>query len=344
MRSISTKANLKRAFLFFAAYGLVTYVIRLYMYTFYSADYINYHNDDSRGGMLQYACEGVYQLDPLAAPAHAGPPASDSHSAPLLFIGILSGQKNVLRRLAIRETLFQHPLVLNKLIAVKFFLGCSSPTYTSCADEETVYEDIVFILNHRDAYRQISKKSLAIITYAAKNTEAKFIMKMDDDSFIIPDRLLGSFTCIPKDVSFLWGNIAVNNRPERDSSISWYLTYEEYSWDFFPPFAFGAGYAVDRKIADFILKNENNLPILPLEDVATGLYVEKARSAGLKVVYMHAFGVSNFRSYHCGAIVVTHYVTPEEYRCMWRRYHVEKKKYWCRCSSMISFTERFFWS
>ena len=117
MRSISTRANLKRAFYVIVAYVIVSYGIRLFLS---ASRHIpgfgsTYQNDDSRGaGWIQYACEDVYRPNPADAL-----PASGSHVEPLLFIGVLSGQANVQRRQALRETLFQHPLVVNKLILVK---------------------------------------------------------------------------------------------------------------------------------------------------------------------------------------------------------------------------------
>ena len=52
--------------------------------------------------------------------------------------------------------------------------------------------------------------------------------------------------------------------------------------------------------------------------------MEAAKAEGYNVTYVNASGVTNFRSDDCGSMVITHYVPPASYRCMWANYYAKQ--------------------
>ena len=121
-----------------------------------------------------------------------------------------------------------------------------------------------------------------------------------------------------------WGSLAVGLTPHRGADSPWQLTEAEFAESSFPTFAFGVGYVMDRALALYVASRADRLRILPLEDVSSGVWVDQAKRDGYTVYYVHAGGVTNFRSSDCGSIIVTHYVPPKNYRCMWATYYAKE--------------------
>ena len=121
-----------------------------------------------------------------------------------------------------------------------------------------------------------------------------------------------------------WGAMAVGLTPHRHADSPWRLSNEDYAEPSFPTFAFGVGYLLDRPLALYVAAHAEKLRLLPLEDVSAGLWVDAAKADGYNVIYASAGGVTNFRSDDCGSMVITHYVPPASYRCMWANYYAKQ--------------------
>ena len=89
-------------------------------------------------------------------------------------------------------------------------------------------------------------------------------MKSDDDTFVHVERMASMLSSKKKKKGLYIGKIAWNAGPIRYNDHKWYMSYEDFPGQMYPPFAFGPGYVISRDVAEHIisLKNEKKLKVL----------------------------------------------------------------------------------
>ncbi|KAL0699973.1 hypothetical protein Bca4012_056095 [Brassica carinata] len=165
---------------------------------------------------------------------------------------------------------------------------------------------------------------------ATEVDSAKFIMKTDDDAFVRVDEVLLSLSMINNTRGLIYGLINSNSQPIRNPDSKWYISYEEWPEEKYPPWAHGPGYIVSRDIAESVSKlfKEGNLKMFKLEDVAMGIWIADLRKHGLEPHYEND---GRIISEGCkDGYVVAHYQSPAEMTCLWRKYQETKRSICCR--------------
>ena len=83
-----------------------------------------------------------------------------------------------------------------------------------------------------------------------------------------------------EDPYLLLGHLFCNYKPVRDPKDKWYVSYEMYKEDIFPPYLQGGAYLMARQAALSIWNNAMKIPMMPMEDTfVTGIV---AKLAGLE--------------------------------------------------------------
>eukprot|EP00850_Spirogloea_muscicola_P012374 SM000079S22492 [mRNA] locus=s79:532339:536090:+ [translate_table: standard] len=262
---------------------------------------------------------------PLAPPArHAVLEQSDKLKSPPLrdgpvemFIGILSSSNHFAERAAVRKTWMQHPLIRNGDVVARFFLAMhpSKQVNLEVRKESELYGDLV-IVPFIDRYDLVVLKTIEICKYGVKNVSAKYVMKVDDDTFVRVDTVLAEVKGTYLEDGLYMGNINEFHKPLREGK--WAVTEEEWPEATYPPYANGPGYIITRDIALFIarMSRGNNLRIFKMEDVSMGMWVGQfGQHTNETLHYVH-----NWRFCQFGCIedyFTAHYQSPRQMICMW---------------------------
>ncbi|KAJ0253260.1 Beta-1,3-galactosyltransferase GALT1 [Hirschfeldia incana] len=269
--------------------------------------------------------EHVVDLEALKAP-----PLSPLRPLDLV-IGVFSTANNFKRRMAVRRTWMQYDDVRSGRVAVRFFVGLHKSPIVNLElwNEARTYGDVQ-LMPFVDYYSLISWKTLAICIFGTEVDSAKFIMKTDDDAFVRVDEVLFSLSLINNTRGLIYGLINSDSQPIRNPDSKWYISYEEWPEEKYPPWAHGPGYIVSRDIAESVSKlfKEGNLKMFKLEDVAMGIWIADLRKHGLEPHYEND---GRIISEGCkDGYVVAHYQSPAEMTCLWRKYQETKRSICCR--------------
>ncbi|CAJ1946640.1 unnamed protein product [Cylindrotheca closterium] len=210
---------------------------------------------------------------------------SNLKSEPSIVFGILSAPNNVAARQAIRAS-------WGKEEALFFVLG--GETYTSEINLELrTFHDIVFVDAPEDYRSGLTRKTMLILHFfhhlynenckkddwETSTTCYDFLFKTDDDSYVnttqLRFELSGKDPTTGEAIAF-YGEPSVKTEPDRNTSSRFYISHEEYSAKFYPPYAFGMGYALSSPLVACVCQQMRKVrKQLPWEDVATGSLVKK---------------------------------------------------------------------
>ncbi|CAL9216217.1 unnamed protein product [Arabidopsis halleri] len=269
--------------------------------------------------------EHVVDLEALKAP-----PLSPLRPLDLV-IGVFSTANNFKRRMAVRRTWMQYDDVRSGRVAVRFFVGLHKSPLVNLElwNEARTYGDVQ-LMPFVDYYSLISWKTLAICIFGTEVDSARFIMKTDDDAFVRVDEVLLSLSMTNNTLGLIYGLINSDSQPIRNPDSKWYISYEEWPEEKYPPWAHGPGYIVSWDIAESVGKlfKEGNLKMFKLEDVAMGIWIAELTKHGLDPHYEND---GRIISDGCkDGYVVAHYQSPAEMTCLWRKYQETKRSLCCR--------------
>ncbi|XP_055333696.1 uncharacterized protein LOC129585140 [Paramacrobiotus metropolitanus] len=197
------------------------------------------------------------------------------NSPPFAFIAVHSAIHHFDLREEIRST-WGNPELLQRLGAVLlFFLGLSD---NSTVQQEVVAESArhrdVIQQNYTDHYRQLTLKHTGIFQYFTSYCDEipyQFLMKTDDDVVIDLETTL-SFL---KNLTFAMPNITksiycfhleAQEKVPRKKSFKWYITYEEYPGETYPPFCYGNGYLFTKDLVRPVYDMAVRTPQLWVDD------------------------------------------------------------------------------
>ena len=191
-----------------------------------------------------------------------------------LLIMVHSHPAHKERRHAIRETWAR--IVCNydnaAHVSLIFVLGISlrDKDNVKVKTEAKLYRDII-IGNFSDTYQTLSTKSMFSLHWAATYcTEAKFILKTDDDVYLNISRLLTELQVFNGPEPLLMG-YRYNQAPVmRDGQ--WKVDFNQFAADSFPPYCSGVAYVMSSSALRSFLTSYvqlNQKSILQIEDVFT---------------------------------------------------------------------------
>lgn len=229
--------------------------------------------------------------------------ARDLDDRGLLFIGVLSSPTNVARRDAIRDT-WGHSLPTN--VSYMFFIGHAQGGGEDVYQEAVRHGDIHFV-REKEGYTNITYKTMEIVsTYSAR-----YIMKCDDDTYVRVGHILARLNEGTPE-HWLWGYVSKGVPVQRSGKYN--MVRSQWAPSTYPPFAHGPGYVLSAPLA--LWMDAHPLPhYIQLEDVAVGIWVSRAKKAGVDVAIEHG----NFPPHGCkNNANILHYATPEKMR----EYHV----------------------
>ena len=172
-----------------------------------------------------------------------------------------------------------------------FIIGKPRSEYeeSNFAKEEKRHRDM-FMIDIPDEYRHLTYKVLGALKWVKEYCQnAKYIMKVDDDTFINTRKLPG-FLQEQSDVqNTLIGSCHDGGSPIRETDSKWYVSRDLYPPDNYKPYCQGPGYIMPRQLARDIIRISSQVSFIPMEDAYVGLCLHKL---GGKVKHLADFFLS----------------------------------------------------
>ncbi|XP_011494866.1 PREDICTED: beta-1,3-galactosyltransferase 6 [Ceratosolen solmsi marchali] len=172
-----------------------------------------------------------------------------------LIILVLSGPENVERRNSIRETwLSQKQTEVKNLFPIGL-IKLRLEQKQAIESENEKFKDLLLLPELLDSYGTVTKKILQSFVHVYENYDFNYLLKGDDDSFILVDKILNDLDKWQKKGSkkeLYWGYF--NGRARVKKSGPW----KEVDWflcDYYLPYALGGGYVLSYNLVKFIVKN-----------------------------------------------------------------------------------------
>ncbi|RXG69039.1 Beta-1,3-galactosyltransferase 6 [Armadillidium vulgare] len=187
-----------------------------------------------------------------------------------LVILIVSSPTNQEQRDVIRETWLSDELV----DTVHFFaIGThklSEDVNVTIQSEQKKFKDLLLLNNLEDSYHALPRKILASFIYVHFNVKYRFLLKVDDDSYVNLPKLHQTMKSIPYKQRLYWGFFDGRATPLRRGQ------WKESDWilcDRYIPYALGGGYILSDDLVSFIALNYKFLKIYKNEDVSIGTWL-----------------------------------------------------------------------
>ena len=200
--------------------------------------------------------------------------APNSDKNYLLVVIVLSSIGGVDRRNAIRDTWMEGYRNRDPPILVKFAIGTEnleSSDHIALLSEEKEYKDLLLLPYLQESYFNLTRKVLHSFIHLYHNISFTYLMKCDDDTFIVLDTLLKELAERPSlRRSYYWGffNGKANiKRKGKWKEESWFLC------DYYLPYALGGGYILSRDLVGRIVTAADGLQFYNSEDVSVGVWL-----------------------------------------------------------------------
>ena len=196
----------------------------------------------------------------------------------LLVIIILSSvdAKGRARRDIIRQTWMKSGL--GRSLLVKFSVGTlslSPSDHENLLEEMATYHDLLLLPNLQEAYTNLTRKVLESFVWVDEHLHFSYLMKCDDDTFVILDTVLRELSERDSDKGFYWGFFDGRATPKRDGK---WTEKEWFLCDHYLPYALGGGYVVSSDLVHKIAVNADGLEFYNNEDVSVGVWLSPFRA------------------------------------------------------------------
>ena len=131
---------------------------------------------------------------------------------------------------------------------------------------------------------------LSAMSWCVLNTDAPYVMKVDDDTYVniqylVRQLRLGNQPVVSQILesqgdarNYIMGAVVLDSAVVRDEEDKWFLSQLEYPSDYFPTYTSGNGYVMTRSAMKKILAASFKTDMINLEDVfITGILAREAQ-------------------------------------------------------------------
>ena len=186
------------------------------------------------------------------------------------FVLILTTPESYEMRDAIRKTWLRLPFPKEFSFVHKFAIGVSDlngETRGALITEYEEHNDLLFLTDLKESYHNLTLKVLKSFAWIAQNIDSKFVLKVDDDSFVRLGDLVLDLMKKEKYGRIYWGFF------RGDANVKTNGPWKEPNWilcDKYLPYANGGGYVLSYDLVQYISKQQNMLQLYNSEDVSVG--------------------------------------------------------------------------
>ncbi|XGW02106.1 hypothetical protein V3C99_014281 [Haemonchus contortus] len=198
---------------------------------------------------------------------------------PLIVVTVLSVANDYKKRLAIRRS-WASPMNSKEIkrgrVVVFFILSVPSwdnpRQLKELLEEQYRYRDLI-ATDLTDSYENLVQKVHACMTFHMQFCPSvPFLLKVDDDVAVHPDRLVASWIWEPGSLRRLYCSVHYNTAPIRDPYNKWYVSKDVWPFKYYPPYCNGPFYVMGNETVKEIAETSLYFAPFVMEDVFyTGL-------------------------------------------------------------------------
>lgn len=172
----------------------------------------------------------------------------------------------------------RHPLVNSGVVQARFVISDER-------DPPDARHDDFIRLPVAEDYHQLTAKVIAFMQWFKNNSNASYVMKLDDDSYPHLDLLLPHLQRIKNPLAYVGGGMSPHAPVRR------YGKWAEYNFpeDFYPPYMQGAAYMLSNELVKAITVPEFTEILLANENTTVGVRVDmenqRLKRLGQEVAY-----------------------------------------------------------
>ncbi len=194
---------------------------------------------------------------------------------------VISSPSNFENRLIIRSTWASSRLYFNRMQTV-FLIGYKADTYTNykIKAENAIFKDIVQI-DFVDSYQNLTLKTMIAMKWAATYcSNAKFVLKIDDDFVTNMPKLLSYLDRQNLNLkNTLFGYTLFNYPIDRNENSKFYVSKEDYGENYNPNFCLGGAYVFTIDLASSFFQLSKSVRFFPFEDVYLGFLMKQLNTS-----------------------------------------------------------------
>ena len=158
-------------------------------------------------------------------------------------------------------------------ILVRFAIGTeglSTEDMEAIQTEAGTHQDLLLLPNLRDSYSNLTRKVLASFAALDAQFDFSFLLKCDDDTFLLLDTIAHELRERKEKRSLYWGFFdgrAHVKRRGKWAEKTWFLC------DRYLPYALGGGYVLSHDLVRKIVAKSEHLDVYNSEDVSVGVWL-----------------------------------------------------------------------
>ena len=257
----------------------------------------------------------------------------------LVFVVVLSSVKGRERRDAIRSTWKTYIDTDDELVLLTQFvigtLGLLSADLDTLRQEQELNHDLILLPHLKESYSNLTLKVLESFIWADRNVKFSYLLKCDDDSFVMLHLIAEELSERVSTKSLYWGFFDGRASPKK---IGKYIEKDWFLCDRYLPYALGGGYIVSSDLVHKVALMSDKLRLYKNEDTSVGVWLspyEAERrhdtrfdtefvSRGCRNNYLisHKQSVTDMRNKHNlfktkGALCDREYITRFSYEYNW---------------------------
>lgn len=193
-----------------------------------------------------------------------------------LLVLMTSSPSNFKQRDIQRKSCMSLSQVYGRNFLSLFLLGDSGNEKISAkVVEESFKHGDILQENFQDSYINLTVKiQMGMKWVSMYCPQAEYILKTDDDVFVSLSNIVQLLEKAPRK-NYYTGYVYTGTKPLREKKYKWYISEEQYPRSIFPPYCCGIGYILSGDLAPKIFTQSLTIPYIYLEDVFTGLCIEK---------------------------------------------------------------------
>ena len=199
-------------------------------------------------------------------------------------IYVHTGPRNFERRQTLRDTWAQNDIFLGESSRIVFFLGTidEEDTQTKIAEEFRLHGDIIQE-NFHDSYHNLTYKAIGALKWVSKYcSNAKYVFKTDDDTFVNTFMLRDILATTHADMNrfimcLVFDNMAILRPKKKDSCLKWCIDDHMFHGStYYPRYCSGAAYFFSGDVISDMYTASLTTPFFWVDDVyITGLLTKK---------------------------------------------------------------------
>ena len=194
----------------------------------------------------------------------------------LLLVLVLSGpnSQSRQRRDVIRETWKTYggrsgdPAVLVQFVIGTLELAPSE--LDSITQEQRTHHDLLLLPSLKESYYNLTLKVLQSFVWADKNLKFSYLLKCDDDSFVMLHLIARELSERTSTQSYYWGFFDGRATPKKAGK---WVEKEWFLCDRYLPYALGGGYVVTSDLVHKVSLTSDSLRLYNNEDTSLGVWL-----------------------------------------------------------------------